>query len=179
LKRGNNHSPKIVQGRFYALVLFLGINSILVSYSAIVGFSDSLAFVKKTKKLTPVSGLLGQVAQCLPSDQSFGYFAPQVCSEFRLLARVGSSRTKEVKDVEIKLGAEAEMLISSLSNQAQEDDGAKAIAKSFALYALRKHPKFDYADVRIQAEWTPPIAEAKTRKPAWETVQEFYFTKEQ
>ena len=113
----------------------------------------------------------------VPATQQFGYFAPQVCSEFRLLVHLGSSQSGEKRDVHFSLSSEAELLLSSFNAQAQEEVPATVIAGSYAAYALNQHREFDFAFVEVQAEYLPPISEAAKEKPTWLTVRGYFFKK--
>src|SRR5688500_5373267 len=114
-------SPWRARGRV-VLVLLLAATFLLSFYSGAAGLSDAVAFVRESEdKLPMMSGPLGSAATCVPAGFSFGFYAPQVCAEFKLTMRLGDSKTGKVRQVSLQLGPEAEMLVSSLSSSAQEE----------------------------------------------------------
>ncbi|MFI5385941.1 MAG: hypothetical protein ACHQ50_07455 [Fimbriimonadales bacterium] len=156
--------------------LFLSVTAALAFYSATAGFTDALAFVRGDKdKLTPLPGTLGSFAQLVPSGTSYGFYAPQVCAEFRLRMRLGSTVTRETRDVSINLGSETAMLVSSLSSTTQEQPMAKTVAASYASYGFTRNPWADSAEVQLEVELMPRLSEATTRKAEWVTMSRFYF----
>jgi len=145
-------------------------------YSSAAGFSDALAFVRKSKtKMRKLSGTLGAVCSVMPANQQFGYFAPQVCAEFRLLVRLGDSRTGAVKDVKLHLSSEAELLLASMNTATQDDLPAKIISAAYASYAMSQEPNYDYARVYVQAELMPPLDHVDAFKRQWVSFKGFYF----
>jgi hypothetical protein len=158
------------------LVVPLAINALLAFYSSAAGLSDAIAFVRKSQsKLPKVTGTAGSIFSVLPALQQFGYFAPQVCSEFRLRVRLGDSSTGQVKDVEFSLSSEAELLLSSLNASAQEERPAKALSAAYASYALDQERSYDFARVYVQAENLPPLERATEFKRKWVTIRGYYF----
>ncbi len=160
----------------FVLALLLSATLVLATYSASVGFSDALAFVRKdTQILAPPKGNLASLSQFLPSGTSYGFYAPQVCSEFRLKMRLGESATGIVRDVKIDLGPESSLLVSSLSSSSQNSNVAKTIAASFASYGFTRDTNADSAEVTIEVEIMSPLSEATMRKAEWVTFTKFHF----
>ena len=163
------------QGRF-ALALFMSATLALACFSALAGFSDALAFVRGDKsKLDPLAGQLGSFAQLIPAGTSYGFYAPQVCSEFRLEMRLGNSKTHQVRHVTLSLGAETAMLVSSLSSSSQNEGMAKAIATSYASYGFTREKGADSAEVRLEVELMPRLKDAATGKREWRRIATYYF----
>lgn len=159
-----------------ALALFLAANGAFAVYSSSAGLSDAIAFVQKSnKKLPKLSGTWRSICSTVPATQQYGYFAPQVCSEFRLLVKIGNGDTGEVKDVTFPLSSEAEVLLSSLNTSAQDEVPAKAISAAYAAYALDQNRDFKFARVAVQAELMPKLAQATTEKNRWVTIRGYYF----
>ncbi len=171
----DNIEAKHAQARF-GLALFLSVTLLLATYSALAGFSDALAFVRKDDRaLTPPSGKLASLSQLLPSGTSYGFYAPQVSSEFRLRMRLGEAATGIVRDVKIDLGPETSLLVSSLSSTSQNSEVAKTIAASFASYGFTRDRMADSAEVTIEVEIMAPLSEATSRKSEWVTLTKFLF----
>lgn len=165
----------MAQGRV-VLALILTITLLLAFYTATAGFSTALEFVQKSgRKLPMLSGPLGQLSQLVPAGTGYGYYAPQVCSEFRIQMRLGNTNTRSVRNATMRLGPEAELLVSSLSSSTQNDSMAKAVAGTFASYGFTQNQDMDAAEVRIEAELMPPIMFATQRKPEWVALKTYYF----
>lgn len=157
------------------LGLFLGVTCAFAFYSASAAFTEALAFVRGTEdKWPPLSGAVGSVAQSLPSSTGYGFFAPQVSSEFRLLTRLGNSETGEVRELIMTLGSEPQMLVSSLNNSAQDSAAAVSIALTYASYGFARYEGYDSAEVLLQAEALPPLRTARTAQKTWRTLTTFY-----
>jgi hypothetical protein len=160
----------------WVLALLLSVNGAIAVYSSLSGLTDAIAFVRKSdEKLIPISGLAGSILSVVPARQQFGYYAPQVCSEFRLLVHLGDSKSQKVHEVRFPMSSEAELLLSSLNSQAQDEAPAKAIAGAYASYSLDHDRSCDFALVYVQAEIIPPLNVAATQKPHWITVRGFFF----
>jgi hypothetical protein len=145
-------------------------------YSSLAGLTDAIAFVRKSdSKLPRLSGKFAAACSVIPATQQYSYFAPQVCSEFRLQVKLANSKTGHTKDVKFDLSSEAELLLSSLNTTAQDDVPAKAVAASYAAYALDNDQQYDFAEVEVQAEFMPRIAKALTQPRRWVTTHNFYF----
>ena len=158
------------------LALALSVVLVTACYSAIVGFADALHFVRPSvKSLTPMHGPLESFSKLVPAGVGYGYYAPQVCSEFRLRMQLANSKTGEVRASTLKLGAESSMIAASLGMSSQDAQTASAIATSFASYGLTRDGNADAAQVRLEAELIQPLHEAKRKKNAWIPLFTFYF----
>jgi hypothetical protein len=89
--------------------------------------------------------------------------------------RLGNSKTRQVHDVTLNLGAETAMLVASLSTSSQDEQMAKQLAISYASYGLTQDRSADSAEVRLEAELIPRLEDAAVAKPEWRPLATYYF----
>lgn len=146
--------------------------------SASKGLAGALAFVMTGEDEAgelPLPRPVQVALSVAPADFGFGFFAPQVCSEFKVAARVGSLADGSVRPVEFRFGPESQLLVGSLSSSAQDDEGARAIATSVASYSLSRTPESDSVEVSILAEDLPLLRDATKERSKWQLVKTYLF----
>jgi len=169
-------------GAARALAVFLCLHLGVATLFAFRGFQQTLLDAKRTTA-TPleVAPALSTYASVTASSQGFGFFAPSVSSEVRVLVSGCKRSEGNWKDLDLGVTGEGRQLLSTFLGIGVQEDGPKAkelhdtLSRSLAAGAMNAHPEIDTVIVKYQAELIGDLRSSGRRERAWTTLNVFTY----
>lgn len=127
----------------------------------------------------PLPEWLFAYAQVTAADQTFGYYAPVVASEWRMQLRGFSSARGDWEALAFApRTAEGRQHLTVLASFLQEPENRRGIAGSAAAYALRERPDIAVVSIEVQVESIPDFEHYRQgERKSWHTVEVLSFSR--
>lgn len=158
------------------IATYLGLHLAIVGVSAFRGFLVSLDDAELAHyKLKDYPKFLEQYGSVFSANQGFGFYAPGVSSEARLIV-MGCQRGKtDWHVVDVGLHGESQHFLNAFIGMGIKGPARKAVSESVGAYALSKYPDIDSVIIQYQAELIPPLREKVLQAREWITLETFFF----
>ena len=164
------------------LAIYLSLHLTLVFVSGFRGLLTSLDDAELLHyKMKDYPKVLEQYGGIFSANQGFGFYAPGVSSESRVLV-LGCKRdelTKEGKPnwhpLDVGLRGESQHFLNAFVGMGIKGPARKAVAESIGAYALSRYPDVDSVIIQYQAELIPSLREKVLNAREWITLETFFY----
>lgn len=156
--------------------IYLGLHLCLVSVSGFRGLLVSFDDADITHyKLKDYPRAVEQYGSLFSANQGFGFFAPGVSSEARIVVK-GCMRGKtKWHPLDIGLRGESQHFINAFVGMGIRGPARKAVSESISAFALSKYADVDSVIVEYQAELIPALRERTLQPREWITLETFFY----
>ena len=176
LKRGET------AGAARALAVFLCLHLCVAALFAFRGLQQTLLDAERTTyKPFEVIPALSTYAHVTASSQGFGFFAPSVSSEVRVLVSGCKRSEGNWKDIDLGVTGEGQQLLSTFLGNGLQEEGPEAkkihdvLSRSLAAGAMNAHPEIDTVLVKYQAELIGELHSPGRRERSWINLNVFTY----
>ena len=158
------------------IAIFLGLHLTLVSISAfrglLVSFDDAeLAHYK----LKDYPRIVDQYGSLFAANQGFGFFAPGVSSEARILVLGCERKMGNWHAIDVGLRGESQHFLNAFVGMGIKGPARRAVSGSIGAYALTKNPDIDSVIIQYQAELIPSLRQKELIPREWITLETFFY----
>lgn len=165
-----------------ALAVYLALHLTLVFISAFRGFLGSLDDAELLHyRMKEYPKLLEQYGGVFSANQGFGFYAPGVSSESRVLVlgckrgEVTSQGKPDWHPIDVGLRGESQHFLNAFVGMGIKGPARKPVAESIGAYALSRHPDIDSVIIQYQAELIPPLRQEVLKDREWITLETFFY----
>ncbi len=159
-----------------SFAIYLSLHLALVGISAFRGFLISLDDAELAHyKLKEYPKKIEQYGGLFSANQGFGFFAPGVSSESRIIVMGCQRGITNWHVIDVGLRGESQHFLNAFVGMGLKGPARKAVTESISAYALSKYPDIDSVIIQYQAELIPPLREKELHAREWITLETFFY----